>query len=70
MGIVTDEMRLLAEEQRLALVAPDGTPISSAKGTIAVWDARTIFSFDLKKPAAVGLLRSNGKTNRVLSGAS
>jgi hypothetical protein len=40
-GIPTEEMRRLVEDQRLGLVAtvcPDGTPNLSPKGTVAAWD--------------------------------
>ncbi len=41
MGILTEDMKRFALEQRLAYIAtvcPDGTPNLSPKGTIRVWD--------------------------------
>ena len=41
MGILTDDMQRVVNEQRLGFVAtvcPDGTPNLSPKGTTTVWD--------------------------------
>jgi predicted pyridoxine 5'-phosphate oxidase superfamily flavin-nucleotide-binding protein len=40
-GILTEDMKRVVNEQRLGFVAtvcPDGTPNLSPKGTTAVWD--------------------------------
>jgi hypothetical protein len=41
MGVLTDDMKRVVEEQQLGFVAtvcPDGLPNLSPKGTLAVWD--------------------------------
>jgi predicted pyridoxine 5'-phosphate oxidase superfamily flavin-nucleotide-binding protein len=41
MGILTDDMRWMVDEQQLGFIAtvcPDGTPNLSPKGTTAAWD--------------------------------
>jgi hypothetical protein len=62
MGILTEAMKQLVEEQRLGYVAtvcPDGTPNLSPKGTIAVWDDDHLIFGDICSPATVANLRSN-----------
>lgn len=62
MGILTEEMRRLVEEQRLGFVAtvcPDGTPNLSPKGTVAVWDGDHLIFADIASPRTVANLRAN-----------
>src|SRR4051794_9628203 len=62
MGILTDDMRRVIEEQRLGFVAtvcPDGTPNLSPKGTTTVWDADHLVFADIYSPTTVENLRHN-----------
>lgn len=62
MGLLTDEMRRLIDEQRLAFVAtvcPDGTPNLSPKGTIAVWNDDHLIFADICSPGTVANLLAN-----------
>lgn len=62
MGILTDVMKQLVEEQRLGFVAttcPDGTPNVSPKGTTAVWDEDHLVFVDLCSPGTIANLRSH-----------
>jgi predicted pyridoxine 5'-phosphate oxidase superfamily flavin-nucleotide-binding protein len=62
MGILTEAMKQLVEEQRLGYVAtacPDGTPNLSPKGTTAVWDDDHLIFGDICSPATVANLRTN-----------
>ena len=62
MGILTEEMRRLVEEQRLGFVAtvcPDGTPNLSPKGTVTVWDDGHLIFADITSPRTVANLRAN-----------
>jgi uncharacterized protein len=62
MGILTDDMRRVVEEQRLGFVAtvcPDGTPNVSPKGTTAVWDDNHLVFADIRSPRTVTNLRAN-----------
>jgi predicted pyridoxine 5'-phosphate oxidase superfamily flavin-nucleotide-binding protein len=61
-GILTEEMRRLVEEQRLGFVAtvcPDGTPNLSPKGTVTVWDDDHLIFADICSPRTVANLRTN-----------
>lgn len=61
-GILTDEVRRVIAEQRLAFVAtvcPDGTPNLSPKGTIAVWDDEHLVFADIRSPATIANLGAN-----------
>jgi uncharacterized protein len=61
-GILTDDMRRVVREQRLAFVAtvsPDGTPNLSPKGSIRVWDGDQLMFADLRSPSTVRNLQSN-----------
>src|SRR5206468_1096817 len=61
-GVLTEDMKRVVREQRLAFVAtvcPDGTPNLSPKGTIAVWDDRHLVFADLRSPRTVANLRTN-----------
>jgi hypothetical protein len=56
MGILTDDMRRVVEEQQLGFVAtvcPDGTPNLSPKGTTAVLDADHLVFADICSPQTV-----------------
>ncbi len=62
MGILTDDMRRVVEEQQLGFIAtvcPDGTPNLSPKGTTAVWDDDHLIFADLCSPATIANLRHN-----------
>src|SRR5438552_2186134 len=62
MGILTEAMKQLVEEQRLGYVAtvcPDGTPNLSPKGTTTVWDDEHLVFADLRSPNTVANLRHN-----------
>ncbi len=62
MGILTEEMKRLVIEQRLAYIAtvcPDGTPNLSPKGTIRVWDDDHLAFGDICSPGTMENLRHN-----------
>ncbi len=62
MGILTNDMRRVVDEQRLGFVAtvcPDGTPNLSPKGTTAVWDDDHLVFADIRSPQTVANLRRN-----------
>ena len=62
MGILTDDMRRVVREQRLAFVATvcaDDTPNLSPKGTIAVWDDDHLVFANIRSPQTVANLRRN-----------
>ncbi len=62
MGILTDDMKRVVKEQRLAFIAtvcPDGTPNLSPKGTTAVWDDDHLIFVDIRSPGTVANLRQN-----------
>jgi general stress protein 26 len=59
---LTDDMKRVVMEQRLAFVAtvcPDGTPNLSPKGTIAVWDDDHLVFADIRSPGTVANIRKN-----------
>lgn len=61
-GRLTDDMKRVVEEQRLAFVATvdaDGTPNLSPKGTIAVLDDDHLMFADLASPRTIENLRRN-----------
>lgn len=65
MGILTEDMKRVVNEQRLGFVAtvcPDGTPNLSPKGTTAVWDDDHIVFADIRSPATVSNLKRNPAT--------
>jgi predicted pyridoxine 5'-phosphate oxidase superfamily flavin-nucleotide-binding protein len=65
LGILTEDMKRVVNEQRLGFVAtvcPDGTPNLSPKGTTAVWDDDHIVFADIRSPATVANLRRNPST--------
>lgn len=62
MGILTEDMQRVVNEQRLgyiATVCPDGTPNLSPKGTTAVWDDDHLIFADICSPNTVANLRLN-----------
>ena len=62
MGILTEDMQRVVNEQRLgyaATVCPDGTPNLSPKGTTAVWDDDHLVFADIRSPRTVANLRHN-----------
>jgi predicted pyridoxine 5'-phosphate oxidase superfamily flavin-nucleotide-binding protein len=53
MGILTEDMRRLIEEQKLAFhatVCPDGSPNLSPRGSTRVWDDDHLFFADICSP--------------------
>jgi predicted pyridoxine 5'-phosphate oxidase superfamily flavin-nucleotide-binding protein len=64
-GILTEDMKRVVNEQRLGFVAtvcPDGTPNLSPKGTTAIWDDDHLVFADIRSPATVANLRRNPST--------
>jgi predicted pyridoxine 5'-phosphate oxidase superfamily flavin-nucleotide-binding protein len=62
MGILTEDMQRIVNEQRLGFIAtvcPDGTPNLSPKGTTTVWDADHLIFADIHSPNTVENLRHN-----------
>jgi predicted pyridoxine 5'-phosphate oxidase superfamily flavin-nucleotide-binding protein len=62
MGRLTDDMKQMLREQRLAFVAtvrPDGTPNVSPKATTTAWDDDHLIFADLRSPGTVENLRRN-----------
>ena len=62
MGILTDDMKRVIRQQRLAFVAtvcPDNTPNLSPKGTIAVWDDDHLVFANIRSPRTIANLRRN-----------
>jgi uncharacterized protein len=62
MGILTNDMRRVLDEQQLGFVAtvsPDGTPNLSPKGTTAVWDDDHLVFADICSPNTIANLRQN-----------
>ena len=62
MGILTNDMRRVLNEQQLGFVAtvcPDGTPNLSPKGTTAVWDDDHLVFADICSPSTIANLRQN-----------
>jgi predicted pyridoxine 5'-phosphate oxidase superfamily flavin-nucleotide-binding protein len=60
MGILTDDMKRVVEEQSLGFVATvcaDGTPNLSPKGTTAVWDDDHLIFADIRSPNTVANLQ-------------
>jgi predicted pyridoxine 5'-phosphate oxidase superfamily flavin-nucleotide-binding protein len=61
-GILTDDMKRVVLQQRLAFVATvcaDNTPNLSPKGTIAVWDDDHLVFANIRSPQTVSNLRRN-----------
>jgi len=62
MGVLTDDMKRIVEEQRLGFVAtvcPDGTPNLSPKGTTAVWDDDHLSFANIRSAGTIANLRLN-----------
>jgi predicted pyridoxine 5'-phosphate oxidase superfamily flavin-nucleotide-binding protein len=62
MGVLTDEMKQVVEQQRLGFVATlcaDGTPNLSPKGTVCVLDDDHLMFADIRSPGTVANLRVN-----------
>src|SRR5215510_4913878 len=62
MGILTDDMKRVVNEQRLGFIAtvcPDGTPNLSPKGTTTVWDDDHLIFADIYSPNTVANLHAN-----------
>jgi predicted pyridoxine 5'-phosphate oxidase superfamily flavin-nucleotide-binding protein len=62
MGIITDDMKRVIRQQRLAFVATvsaDNTPNLSPKGTIAVWDDDHLVFANIRSPQTIRNLRVN-----------
>ena len=62
MGILTDDMKRVVRQQRLAFVATvcaDNTPNLSPKGTIAVWDDDHLVFANIRSPGTMANLRRN-----------
>jgi uncharacterized protein len=62
MGVLTDDMKRVVEEQQLGFVAtvrPDGSPNLSPKGTLAVWDDDHLVFADICSPDTIANLAAN-----------
>ena len=62
MGVLTDDMKRVVEQQQLGFVAtvcPDGSPNLSPKGTTAVWDDDHLIFADICSPDTIANLRAN-----------
>jgi predicted pyridoxine 5'-phosphate oxidase superfamily flavin-nucleotide-binding protein len=61
MGILTDDMKRLVEEQKLAFhatVCPNGSPNLSPKGSTRVWDDDHLFFADICSPQTTANIRA------------
>ncbi|MFB5631242.1 MAG: pyridoxamine 5'-phosphate oxidase family protein [Nitrosopumilaceae archaeon] len=62
MGLLTNEIRIFIDKQKLgyvATVSPDNTPNLSPKGTISVWDDEHLVFADIKSPKTITNLEKN-----------
>ena len=62
MGVLTDAMRRMLDEQQLGFIATvcaDGTPNLSPKGTTAAWRDDELVFADLRSPGTIANLRRN-----------
>ncbi len=62
MGILTEDMKRVVRQQRLAFIATvcaDSSPNLSPKGTIAVWDDDHLVFADIRSPQTIANLRRN-----------
>ena len=62
MGVLTDDMKRVVEEQQLGFVATvraDGSPNLSPKGTLAVWDDKHLIFADICSPGTIANLAAN-----------
>ena len=63
MGILTDDMRRVLDEQQLGFIAtvtPDGKPNLSPKGTTTAWDDDHLVFADICSPNTIRNLAENG----------
>ena len=61
MAILTDDMKRLVNEQKLAFhatVCPDGSPNLSPKGSTRVWDDDHLFFADICSPQTTANIRA------------
>jgi uncharacterized protein len=61
MGILTEDMKRLVDEQQLgfhATVCPDGSPNLSPKGSTRVWDDDHLFFADICSPRTIANIRA------------
>ena len=61
MGILTEDMKRLVDEQQLgfhATVCPDGSPNLSPKGSTRVWDDDHLFFADICSPQTTANIRA------------
>lgn len=62
MGILTDDMKRVVQQQRMgfmATVCPDGSPNLSPKGTATIWDDNHLVFADLGSPVTIENLGHN-----------
>jgi predicted pyridoxine 5'-phosphate oxidase superfamily flavin-nucleotide-binding protein len=62
MGILTDDMRRVLDEQQLGFIAtvtPDGKPNLSPKGTTTAWDDNHLVFADICSPNTISNLQAN-----------
>jgi len=62
MGLLTNEIKNIIEQQKLgyvATVSPENTPNLSPKGTISVWDDEHLVFADIKSPKTMANLEKN-----------
>ena len=62
MGILTDDMKRVGQQQRMgfmATVCPDGSPNLSPKGTATIWDDDHLVFADLGSPVTIENLGHN-----------
>lgn len=62
MGILTEDMRRVLDEQQLGFIAtvtPDGKPNLSPKGTTTAWDNDHLVFADICSPNTIANLRAN-----------
>jgi uncharacterized protein len=65
MTVLTEDMKRVVREQRLAYVAtvsPDGHPNVSPKGSFTVWDDEHLVFADIESPNTIRNLTANGAT--------
>jgi hypothetical protein len=62
MGVLSDDLRRVVDEQRLGFIATvnaDGTPNLSPRGTLAVWNDDTLIFAAIRSPRTPRNLRSS-----------
>jgi uncharacterized protein len=65
MAVLTEAMQAMVRRQRLGYVAsisPDGAPMVSPKGSLAVWDDSHLVFADIESPNTVRNLSKNPRT--------